>query len=100
MARKTETFLEKRAQLLATQNKHLEAEHALRLARLQGQTHEDIAATFLANEPRPDVRCSFRYYSTVGAFEKGSRCGFTPAQLSSCTVKASASAERPSPIAG
>jgi tetratricopeptide (TPR) repeat protein len=40
VARDTSAFLKKQAQLLETQNKHLEAEHALRLAHLRGQKHE------------------------------------------------------------
>jgi tetratricopeptide repeat protein len=36
VARKTEIFLDKQAQLLETQNKHLEEEHALRVALLRG----------------------------------------------------------------
>ncbi len=37
VARKTEAFLEKQAQLLDTQRQHLEDEHALRLSQLRGQ---------------------------------------------------------------
>jgi tetratricopeptide (TPR) repeat protein len=40
VARDTSAFLKKQAQLLETQNKHLEQEHALRLTHLRGQTHE------------------------------------------------------------
>jgi len=39
VARKTEIFLEKQAQLLDTQRQHLEDEHALRLAHLAHQRH-------------------------------------------------------------
>jgi tetratricopeptide (TPR) repeat protein len=39
VARKTEAFLDKQAQLLETQNKHLEEEHALRLTQLRHQAH-------------------------------------------------------------
>jgi tetratricopeptide (TPR) repeat protein len=38
VARKTEIFLDKQAQLLETQNKHLEEERALRLTQLHNQT--------------------------------------------------------------
>jgi tetratricopeptide (TPR) repeat protein len=40
VARKTEIFLEKQAQLLETQNQHLKDEHALRLATLRNQLSE------------------------------------------------------------
>jgi tetratricopeptide (TPR) repeat protein len=40
VARKTETFLDKQAQILDTQNEHLKAEHAARLHFLQGQARE------------------------------------------------------------
>ncbi len=40
VARDTSAFLQKQAQLLETQNKHLEAEHALRLSHLRGQSRE------------------------------------------------------------
>jgi tetratricopeptide (TPR) repeat protein len=40
VARKTEIFLEKQAQLLETQNKHLKDEHALRLTNLRNQISE------------------------------------------------------------
>jgi tetratricopeptide (TPR) repeat protein len=40
VARDTSAFLKKQAQLLETQNKHLEEQHALRLAHLRGQKHE------------------------------------------------------------
>ena len=40
VARDTSAFLKKQAQLLETQNKHLEAEHALRLSNLRGQSRE------------------------------------------------------------
>jgi tetratricopeptide (TPR) repeat protein len=40
VARKTETFLDKQAQLLETQHKHLEEEHAARLHYLRGQARE------------------------------------------------------------
>src|ERR1039457_388377 len=39
-ARETETFLDKQAQLLETQRKHLEEEHAARLHYLRGQARE------------------------------------------------------------
>jgi hypothetical protein len=38
VTRKTEIFLDKQAQLLDTQNKHLEEERALRLTQLRYQT--------------------------------------------------------------
>ena len=40
VARKTENFLDKQAQILDTQNEHLRAEHAARLHFLQGQARE------------------------------------------------------------
>jgi hypothetical protein len=40
VARKTEIFLDKQAQLLETQNEHLKDEHAARLHFLTGQAHE------------------------------------------------------------
>jgi hypothetical protein len=40
VARKTEHFLDKQAQLLEIQAEHLKDEHALRLAHLRGQKHE------------------------------------------------------------
>lgn len=40
VARKTAEFLSRHSQLLETQNKHLEAEHAARLHYLQGQARE------------------------------------------------------------
>ena len=40
VARETSAFLKKQAQLLETQNKHLEDEHALRLSHLRGQSLE------------------------------------------------------------
>jgi Tetratricopeptide repeat len=40
VARKTENFLDKQAQILDTQNEHLKAEHAARLHFLQGQARE------------------------------------------------------------
>src|ERR1700722_17829690 len=41
VARDTSAFLKKQAQLLETQNKHLEEEHALRLAHLRNQLREE-----------------------------------------------------------
>jgi hypothetical protein len=43
VASKTETFLEKQAQLLETQNRHLEDEHPLRLAHLRNQVRWNSA---------------------------------------------------------
>ncbi len=40
VARKTEVFLDKQAQLLETQNEHLKDEHVARLHYLQGQARE------------------------------------------------------------
>jgi tetratricopeptide (TPR) repeat protein len=41
VARKTEIFLDKQAQILETQNEHLKQEHALRLAHLRHQLGEE-----------------------------------------------------------
>ena len=46
VARKTETFLDKQAQLLETQNKHLEDEHPLRVAHLRNQLREEKVRRF------------------------------------------------------
>jgi len=47
VARDTSEFLKKQAQLLETQNNHLNEEHALRVAHLRNQ---------LRNQPRPTAR--------------------------------------------
>ncbi len=46
VARKTETFLDKQAQLLETQNTHLKDEHALRVAHLRNQLREEKVRRF------------------------------------------------------
>ena len=46
VARKTETFLDKQAQLLETQNKHLNDEHELRVAHLRNQLREEKVRRF------------------------------------------------------
>jgi tetratricopeptide (TPR) repeat protein len=46
VARKTETFLDKQAQLLETQNTHLKDEHALRVAHLRNQLREEKIRRF------------------------------------------------------
>jgi len=46
VARKTEIFLDKQAQLLETQNQHLKEEHELRIAHLRNQLREEKVRRF------------------------------------------------------
>jgi hypothetical protein len=59
VARKTEVFLDKQAQILDTQNEYLKAEHAARLHFLQGQAREvDIRRFGLRRAVASQVRSS------------------------------------------
>jgi hypothetical protein len=76
VARKTEIFLDKQAQILETQNQHLKEEHAARLRFLQGQAREVDLRRFGLR-----LRVGFqlflvtdRYHHWNRADHDGSRC--------------------------
>jgi hypothetical protein len=62
VARKTEIFLDKQAQILETQNRHLEDEHALRFAHLRNQIREERIRRFGLR-----LRVGFQLFVTLAA---------------------------------